>query len=73
MNVLSRIWFPATVLAAAVAGAFGFGSREIVTRHIPDPLPVIDTVVYTKDANAIPGLKPVDQRIASGFKVMKSW
>ena len=29
-----------------------------------------NTVVYTKDANAIPGFKPVDQRVASGFRVV---
>lgn len=50
MNVFSRIWFPAAVMVTAVAGAFGFGGKEIVHRHIPDPLPVFDTVVYTPDA-----------------------
>ena len=29
-----------------------------------------NTVVYTKDANAIPGFKPVDQCVASGFRVV---
>ncbi|MBO7602817.1 MAG: putative porin [Bacteroidales bacterium] len=50
MNVISRIWFPAAVMVTAIAGALGFGRQGVEYHHIPDPLPVPDTVVYPKDA-----------------------
>ena len=37
-------------MATAIAGAFGLGRQGVEYHHIPDPLPVQDTIVYPKDA-----------------------
>ena len=50
MNALSRFWFPAAVVSAAIAGALGIGRPEVNCTILPDPAPVTDTVVYAKDA-----------------------
>lgn len=50
MKLLSRIWFPAAVVSAAVAGAVGLGDPGVEYRHIPDPGYATDTVVYVRDA-----------------------
>ena len=50
MNVLSRIWFPATVLATAAVLSFARPGREVTRRYIPEDEAFADTVVYLKDA-----------------------
>lgn len=50
MNVLSRIWFPATVLATAAVLSFAHPGREVTRRYIPEDEAFADTVVYLKDA-----------------------
>lgn len=50
MNVLSRIWFPATVLATAAVLSFAHPGREVTRRYIPENEAFADTVVYLKDA-----------------------
>ena len=50
MNVLSRIWFPATVLATAAVLSFAHPRREVTRRYIPEDEAFADTVVYLKDA-----------------------
>ena len=50
MKLLSRIWSPAAVVSAAVAGAVGLGDPGVEYRHIPDPGYATDTVVYVRDA-----------------------
>ena len=50
MNVLSRIWFPATVLATAAVLSFAHPGREGTRRYIPEDEAFADTVVYLKDA-----------------------
>ena len=50
MNVFSKIWFPAAVLAATAAGVLDFGRESVHTYSVPDIVTAQDTVVYTKDA-----------------------
>ena len=50
MNVLSRIWFPATVLATAAFLSFAHPGREVTRRYIPEDEAFADTVVYLEDA-----------------------
>ncbi len=50
MNVLSRIWFPATVLATAAVLSFAHPGREVTRHYIPEDEAFADTVVYLKDA-----------------------
>ena len=50
MKAFSGLWFPAAVVSMTVAGIIGTSPGAIPSRHIPDPLPVLDTVTYTRDA-----------------------
>ncbi|MBO7644393.1 MAG: putative porin [Bacteroidales bacterium] len=48
MKSFSGIWFPAAVVSMTVAGMFG--GSNMPYRHIPEPAPVPDTVIYIRDA-----------------------
>ena len=46
MKLLSRIWFPAAVLAFASAGAVDFGSSRLMSSGMPEAYDFADTVIY---------------------------
>lgn len=46
MKLLSRIWFPAAVMAMATAGAMDFGSSPAARHGSTSPVEARDTVIY---------------------------
>lgn len=48
MKLSSGVWFPAAVVSMTIAGIFG--SAEHPSSHVPEYLPVSDTVIYVRDA-----------------------
>ena len=48
MKAFSGLWFPAAVVSATVAGILGSAPANLPAPH--DPMPVLDTVIYVKDA-----------------------
>ena len=50
MSLLSRISFPAAVLAATTAAALGLGRAPVEYRELPSFTEMADTVIYEKDA-----------------------
>ena len=53
MRSYSGLWFPVAVVSATAASVLGLGSGSVDVHHIPDPLPLTDTVIYTRDAYKI--------------------
>ena len=48
MKLSSGVLFPAAVVSLTVAGILG--GSNMPSRHIPEPFPVSDTVIYVRDA-----------------------
>jgi len=73
MRLFSGILFPAAVVCATTAGVLGIGAPEVPHRYIPDPAPLVDTVIYDRDAYKLKRVGNLDEiKIADSLLVDSS-